>query len=60
MTSIRCSQANQTSRHIRTHHVEHIFMADKQTNQKLFSSRKQSVKWNNFNPSHVATKRELG
>ena len=27
--------------------MEHIFMADDQTNQKLFSSHKQSVKWNN-------------
>ena len=43
-----------------TRHVEHIFMPDDQTNQKLLSSRKQSVKWNNFNPIHVATKQELG
>ena len=47
MTSVRQSQANQTSRHVRTRHVEHIFTPDDQTNQKLFISCKQSVKWNN-------------
>ena len=59
VTSIRCLRANQTSRHIRTHHVRHIFMPDDQTNQKLFISRKQFVKSYHFNPIHVATKREL-
>ena len=44
VTSIRCSCANQTSRHVRTRHVEHIFIPDEQTNQKLFSSCKQIVK----------------
>ena len=60
MMSVRRLQANQTSRHVRTRHVEHIFMPDNQTYQKLLSSRKQSVKLNNFNPIHVVTKRELG
>ena len=57
--SVRHSQANQTSQHIRTHHVRHIFTPDDQTNQKLFISRKQFVKYYHFNPIHVATKREL-
>ena len=36
--------------------MEHIFTPDKQTNQKLFSSRKQIVKCIYFNPIQVATK----
>ena len=60
VTSVRRLQANQTSRHVRTHHVRHIFMPDVQTNQKLFISHKQFVKYYyHFNPIHVATKREL-
>ena len=59
MTSKRCSRANETSRHIRTRHVRHIFLPDEKPNQKLFISRKQFVKSNHFNPIHVATKREL-
>ena len=59
VVSVRCLRDNETSRHIRTHHVRHIFMPDDQTNQKLFISRKQFVKSNHFNPIHVATKREL-
>ena len=57
--SVRRLQANQTSRHVRTRHVRHIFMPDDQTNKKLFISRKQFVKYYHFNPIHVATKREL-
>ena len=34
-------------------------MPDDQTNQKLFISHKQFVKYYHFNPIHVATKREL-
>ena len=60
MTSIRRLRANQTSRHVRTRHVEHIFTPDDQTNQKLFSSRKQIVKCIDFNPIQVETKQELG
>ena len=59
MTTIRCLQANETSRHIMTHHIRHSFMPNDQTNQKLFISCKQFVKCNHFNPIHVATKREL-
>ena len=47
VTSVSCPRANQTSRLVRTRHVEHIFKPDDQANYKLFSSRKQSVKWNN-------------
>ena len=43
MMSVRRLQANQTSRHVRTRHVRHIFMPDDQTNQKLFISRKQFI-----------------
>ena len=43
-----------------THHMEHVFMPDEQTYQKLFSSCKQIVKCIYFNPIQVATKRELG
>ena len=57
--SVGSSQANQTSRQVRTRHVRHIFTPDNQTNQKLFISRKQFVKYYHFNPIHVATKREL-
>ena len=57
--SARHSRANQTSRHIRAHHVRHIFTPDDQTNQKLFISCKQFVKYYHFNPIQVATKREL-
>ena len=39
--------------------MRHIFTPDEQTNQKLFISRKQFVKYFRFNPIHVATKREL-
>ena len=39
--------------------MRHIFKPDDQTNQKLFISRKQFVKYYHFNPIHVATKREL-
>ena len=59
MTSVRRLRANETSQHVRTRHVRHIFMPDDQTNQKLFISCKQFVKSNHFNPIHVATKREL-
>ena len=59
MLSVRRLQANETSRHVRTHHVRHIFMPDDQTNQKLFISCKEFVKSNHFNPIHVARKREL-
>ena len=59
VTTIRCSQANETSRHIMTRHVRHSFTPDNQTNRKLFISCKQFVKCNHFNPIHVATKREL-
>ena len=59
VTSVRHSRANQTSRHVRTRHMRHIFMPDGQTNQKLFISHKQFVKYYHFNPIHVATKREL-
>ena len=57
--SVRHLQANKTSRHIRTRPMRHIFMPNDQTNQKLFISHKQFVKSNHFNPSNVATKREL-
>ena len=57
--SIRCSRANETSRHVRTRHMRHIFVPDNQTIQKLFISCKQFVKSYHFNPIHVATKREL-
>ena len=59
MTSVRRLRANQTSRHVRTRHVRHIFTPDDQTNQKLFISCKPFVKSYHFNPIHVATKREL-
>ena len=59
MSTIRCSRANETSQHVMTHHVRHIFMPDDQTNQKLFISHKQFVKCNHFNPFHVGTNREL-
>ena len=59
MTSVSCLRVNQTSRHVRTRHVRHIFTPDVQTNQKLFISHKQFVKYYHFNPIHVATKREL-
>ena len=59
VTSVRRLRANQTSRHVRTRHVRHIFTPDDQTNQKLFISHKQFVKYYHFNPIHVATKREL-
>ena len=59
MTSVRCSRANPTSGHVRTRHVRHIVTPDNQTNQKLFISRKQFVKYYHFNPIHVAPKREL-
>ena len=59
VTSVRRSRANQTSRHVRTRHVRHIFTSDDQTNQNLFISRKQFVKYYHFNPIHVATKRDL-
>ena len=39
--------------------MRHIFTPDNQTNQKLFISHKQFVKYYHFNPIHVATKREL-
>ena len=39
MMSVRHLRANETSRHVRTRHVRHIFMPDDQTNQKLFISR---------------------
>ena len=59
VTTIRCSQVNKTSRHVMTHHMRHIFMPNNQTNQKLFVSCKQFVKYYHFNPIHVATTREL-
>ena len=59
MMSVRGLQANETSQHIRTRHVRHIFTPDDQTNRKLFISHRQFVKSNHFNPIHVATKREL-
>ena len=39
--------------------MRQIVSPDDQTNQKLFISRKQFVKYYHFNPIHVATKREL-
>ena len=39
--------------------MRHIFTPDDQTNQKLFISHEQFVKYYHFNPIHVATKREL-
>ena len=51
VTSIRCSQANETSQHVRTRHVRHIFMPDNQTNQKLFISCKHVVKCNHSSHS---------
>ena len=59
VTSVRCSRANETSQHVRTRHMRHRFTPDNQTNKKLFISRKQFVKSNNFNPIHVEIKREL-
>ena len=59
VASIRYSRANETSRHVMTCHVRHIFTPDDTTNQKLFISRKHFVKCIYFNPIHVATKREL-
>ena len=59
MTSIRCLLFNETSQHVTTCHVRHIFTRDDQTNQKVFISRKQFVKSNHFNHIHVATKREI-
>ena len=44
LTTGRHSQANETSRHVMTRHVRHIFTPDDQTNQKLFISHKQYVK----------------
>ena len=41
--SVRRSQANETSRHIRTRHMRHIDTPDDQTNQKLFISHKQRI-----------------
>ena len=35
--------------------MEHIFTPDDQTNQKLFSSHKQSVQWNNSCCSKMKT-----
>ena len=37
MTSVRCSQANETSGHVRTRHVRHSFTPDDQTNQNYSS-----------------------
>ena len=54
--SVRRFRANQTSRHVRTRHVRHIFMPDDQTNQKLFISRKQYVKCNNSIPFRLQQK----
>ena len=59
VTSVRRLRANETSRHVRTRHVRHILTPDNQTYQKLFISHKKFVKYYNFNPIHVATKREL-
>ena len=59
VVSVRCSQANQTSRHIRTRHVRHIFTPEDQTNIKVVISHKQFVKYYHSNPIHVAIKREL-
>ena len=58
MMSVRNSQANETSQHVRTRHVRHIFTPNDQTNQKLFISHKQFVKCIH-SIIHVATKREL-
>ena len=46
VTSVRCLQANETSRHVRTRHVRHSFTPDDQTNQKLSITCKQFVKCN--------------
>ena len=37
MTSVRCLQANETSGHVRTRHMRHIFTPDNQTNQNYSS-----------------------
>ena len=37
MKSVKCSPANETSRHVRTRHVRHIFTPDDQTKQNYSS-----------------------
>ena len=34
MIAVRCSQANETSRHIKTCHIRHIFMPGNETIKK--------------------------
>ena len=44
MTTVRCLQANKTSRHVMIHHVRHIFMPNDQTNPKKFHLMQQFFK----------------
>ena len=57
MTSVRHLQANDTSLHVRTRYVRHMFTSDDQTNQKLFISCKQFVKCNYSIPLMLQTNR---
>ena len=44
VTTVRCLRANETSQHIMTHQVRHIFMSNDQTNPQIIHFMQQFIK----------------
>ena len=59
MTTIRCLQANETSQHVMTCHVRHIFTPNDQTNPKIIHLTQQFIKCKYSIPFMLQPKKNL-